>query len=141
MSGRAFVDTNVIVYLFDGRTPAKQRAAGKLLQGLVERRVVPVISTQVLQEAYSALTRKLHMDPGEALAALQMMEGASFVVENVDAPLIWRGATRSVQAQVSFWDALIIESARTAQCAWLYTEDLQHGRSFDGVTVRNPFAG
>lgn len=87
-----------------------------------------------------ALTRKLGMDPGEALAALQMMEGASFVVENVDVGLIWRGAARSAQDRISFRDALIVESARAAQCPLLYTEDLQDGRAFGDVTIRNPFA-
>lgn len=141
MSDRVFLDTNVIVYLFDGRTPAKQRAAGKLLQKLANDRVVIVISTQVLQEAYSALTRKLRMDSAEALAALQMMQGAGLVVEIVDVPLIWRAAARSMQAHISFWDGLIVESARAAQCALLYTEDLQQGRTFGDVAVRNPFEG
>lgn len=139
MSDRVFLDTNVIVYLFDGRFPDKQRGAGELLQKLSADGAVPVISTQVLQEAYSALTRKLKMDPREAMATLQMMDGASFQIENVDAAMVWRGAALAHQNQVSFWDAMIIESARNAQCAILYTEDLQDGRVFDGVTVRNPF--
>jgi predicted nucleic acid-binding protein len=141
MSDRAFLDTNVIVYLFDGRVPRKQRAAGELLKRLVDERVVPVVSTQVLQEAYAALTRKLQMGEREALAALQMMEKASFVTEAVDAPLIWRSAARSAQDRISFWDALIVETARKAQCAVLYTEDLQDGRVFEGLLVQNPFSG
>jgi predicted nucleic acid-binding protein len=140
MSGRAFLDTNVIVYLFDGRVPSKQLAAGRLLQRLVNEDVVRVVSTQVLQEAYSALTRKLGMDPAAALAALRMMEAARFSVEMVDVPLIWRGAERSIENKLSFWDGLILESARTAQCTVLYSEDFQTGMTFDGVTVRNPFA-
>lgn len=141
MSARAFIDTNVLVYLFDGRAPAKQRAAGQLLQKLAAERVATVISTQVLQEAYVALTRKLAMEPGEALASLHGMEAAGFSIENISAPLIWRGAVLSAQHRITFWDALIIESARAAQCAVLYSEDLQDGRAFDGVTVRNPFSG
>ena len=139
MNDRAFLDTNIIVYLFDGRTPTKQRAAGKLLQKPADEQVVPVVSTQVLQEAYAALTRKLNMNPTEALAALQMMEGASFFVESVDVPLIWRGAARSIDDKLSFWDGLIVESALAAQCTRLYTEDLQRGRTFESVTVVNPF--
>ena len=139
MSGRAFVDTNVIVYLFDSRTPAKRKRAGELLQALAEEAHAPVVSTQVLQEAYVAVTRKLGVDPGEALATLMMMDGATFTVQPVDAPLVWRGARRSVDDQVSFWDGLIVETAREAGCSRLYSEDFQAGRSFDGVTVTNPF--
>jgi len=40
---------------------------------------------------------------------------------------------------VSFWDGLIIQAARSAGCRILYTEDLQHGRRFDGLEVVNPF--
>lgn len=139
MSDRAFLDTNVLVYLFDGRTVAKQRAAGRLLQRLVDEQVALVISTQVLQEAWSALTRKLDMNPVEAMTALQATEGAGFFVQTVDAPLVWRGAARSIQDKLSFWDGLIVESALAAQCEVLYSEDMQDGRAFDSLTVRNPF--
>ncbi len=43
--------------------------------------------------------------------------------------------------QVSFWDAMIIRSAQQARCARIYSEDLQHGRRFDGVEIVNPFQG
>lgn len=140
MNDRVFIDTNVLVYLFDSRDQKKQRVAGELMQRLVEEKIAPVVSTQVLQEAYSALTRKLGMDPAEAMAALQAMEGASFVIQQVDVPLIWRGATRSIEDKLTFWDGLIVETAREAACSVLYTEDLQAGRVFDGLTIRNPFA-
>lgn len=41
--------------------------------------------------------------------------------------------------RISFWDALV-QSARRSGCATLLTEDLQDGRRFDGVLIRNPFA-
>ena len=41
---------------------------------------------------------------------------------------------------VNFWDALVIYTARAAGCRFLYTEDLQHGRRFDGLEVVNPFS-
>lgn len=141
MSDRVFLDTNIIVYLFDGRFPEKRRAAGQLLKGLANKSVIPVVSTQVLQEAYSALTRKLKMDPADVMAALQMLEGASFLTGIIDVPLMWRGAARSIQEKLSFWDALIVESACSAQCTLLYTEDLQDGRLFGELVVRNPFNG
>lgn len=139
MNGRSFVDTNVIVYLFDARTPAKRRRAAALLEELAEGEKAPVISTQVLQEAYVALTRKLEMPPDEVLGTLQLMEGSSFDVHPIDAPLVWRAAARSDSARISFWDALIVETAREAGCAVVYSEDLQPGRDFDGVRIETPF--
>ena len=41
---------------------------------------------------------------------------------------------------LSFWDALIVRSARAGGCAVLLSEDLQHGQSYEGVRIENPFA-
>lgn len=139
MTGRAFLDTNILVYLFDGNTPDKQRLAAHLVATLDAEQAVRVVSTQVLQETYSAVTRKLGVKPSVALEALQLMGNAGFQVQVIDAPLIWRGARRSVEDRISFWDALIVESALAAQCTRLYSEDLQAGRKFDGLEVVNPF--
>ncbi|MCZ8131678.1 MAG: PIN domain-containing protein [Steroidobacteraceae bacterium] len=139
MSARAFVDTNVVVYLFDDREPKKRARAVALLERLAQADSVPVVSTQVLQEAYVALTRKVGVPAEEALATLQLMEGASFDVQPVDAKLVWRAAARSAADRLSFWDALVVETARDAGCAVLYSEDLQDGQDFDGVRVANPF--
>jgi len=40
---------------------------------------------------------------------------------------------------LSFYDALIVASAIESGCDILYTEDLQHGRSFGGLAIVNPF--
>jgi len=40
---------------------------------------------------------------------------------------------------LSFWDALVLRAAKEGGCSILYTEDLQHGRTIDGVRVLNPF--
>jgi predicted nucleic acid-binding protein len=140
MMGKSFVDTNILISLFDQRTPAKQRRAASLLQQLAAEDDAPVVSTQVLQETYVGLTRKLEMDPMEALSTLQMIHAASFTIQSVDVPLIWRAATRTLQDKISFWDSLIVEAAREAGCSVLYSEDMQADRSFDGIKIVNPFA-
>jgi predicted nucleic acid-binding protein len=40
---------------------------------------------------------------------------------------------------LAFYDALIVASALEAGCDTLFTEDMQHGRMFQGLTIRNPF--
>ena len=37
-----------------------------------------------------------------------------------------------------FWDAMIIISAERTGARVLWSEDLSHGQSYDGVTVENP---
>ena len=67
MSGRVFVDTNVLVYLFDGDAPQKQRRARQILDEEGSPGSI-VISTQVLQEFYVTVTRKLGKPLKEAEA-------------------------------------------------------------------------
>ncbi len=38
-----------------------------------------------------------------------------------------------------FFDALIVVAAIEAGCDTLFSEDLQHGRKFGGLTIVNPF--
>ncbi|HNQ06719.1 MAG TPA: PIN domain-containing protein [Tetrasphaera sp.] len=65
---------------------------------------------------------------------------ADLEVVPADAELVVRAAETSTSHQVSIWDAMIIETARLAGCATLYSEDLQDGLIVRGVTVQNPFA-
>jgi predicted nucleic acid-binding protein len=139
MSASVFIDTDILVYLFDDRTPAKQRRAAQLLQELAETDDALIISTQVIQEAFVALTRKLSIEPKQALALLQPLEPAILAIQPVEASLVWRAASRSINDKLSFWDALIVEAALAADCTTLYSEDLQHGRSFGAMRVENPF--
>ena len=74
MSGRAFFDTNVLVYLFDEDSPAKQtRARGLFDQSAREGLIV--LSPQVLQEFYVTVTRKLArpLPPEAALEAVNLL--------------------------------------------------------------------
>jgi predicted nucleic acid-binding protein len=45
------------------------------------------------------------------------------------------------EAQLSYWDALILSSSAEASgCQWLLSEDFQNGRAYGSVTVINPFS-
>ena len=97
-----------------------------------------VISTQVLQEYFSVTTRKLGTDPGIARRRLQLF--ATLDVVQIDVEMI-PGATDLHRLHgASFRDALIIQAAGRAGCAFLLTEDLQAGRSIAGVRITDPFA-
>ena len=107
MKERVFLDTNVLVYLFDADDPAKQRRVQALLSDR-ELRAQLILSTQVLQEFYVSVTRKLGtpLDPEAAFQAVQDL--AAFPVVQIDPPLILLAIQRSRKAKVSFWDALIL---------------------------------
>ncbi len=138
MSDRAFLDTNVLVYLFDRDTPAKQQRAREVLEA---EGGSAAVSTQVLQEFYVTVTRKLGQPLAEKDAEAAVRDLAALEVVPVDTPLVLAAIARSRGDRISLWDALVVESALHAGCRRLLTEDLQDGRLFGRIRVENPFAG
>ncbi|MBI3203077.1 MAG: PIN domain-containing protein [Myxococcales bacterium] len=135
---RTFIDTNVFVYLFDDSEPKKQTVARKRLEHEQASREL-VVSTQVLQELYVALTRGKSPIASPELASRAVREVAAYTVAQVDTPLVLEAIESCTRHQISFWDALILRAAHGSGCATLLTEDLNHGQLFDGVRVESPF--
>lgn len=131
-----FVDTNVLVYAFDDDSPDKQKTARRLLDDKADQLV---LSAQVLGEFYVTVTRKLArpLPANRAVEALDAL--CAFPVRGLAPTLVRSVARRSASSQVSYWDALIIESALDAGATVLLTEDLQHGQRFEALRVVNPF--
>jgi predicted nucleic acid-binding protein len=138
MSGRSFVDTSVLVYCFDAGAPAKRKRALAILEGEADVGDL-VLSTQVLQEFYVTVTRKLKrpLSGSEAMTAVQ--ELAKLPVVQIDLAMVLSSIVDCQTHQLSLWDTLILRSALTASCERVLTEDLQHGFMFDSVRVENPF--
>ena len=138
MASRTFFDTNVLVYLFDTDSPDKQVRAQDALSERLEGGTV-VVSTQVLQEFFVTVTRKLArpLSANDAEAALRRLMRLSVVA--VDSDQVLAAAVSSRRDRISFWDALILTAAAIAGCEQVLSEDLQHGRSFGRVRVVNPF--
>jgi predicted nucleic acid-binding protein len=134
----AFVDTNVLVYAED-RDAGEKHAVARDLVADLWRSGDGVLSVQVLQELFVTVTRKLPrpLRPPAALAIVEQYLTWR-VVENTGDLLL--AAIRAASAlKVSFWDALILEAARAAQCDRLWTEDLHHGQRIGDLIVVNPF--
>ncbi len=133
---RTFLDTNVVVYAFDLADTRRQRLAVEVLES--DRDLV--ISTQVLLEAWWVLTRKL-ASPLSAEVARDVIEQlGQLPVVSTDRQLVLAAIDTAQTSQITIWDALIIEAARSAGCSRVLSEDLQHGQDFGGVAVENPFA-
>jgi predicted nucleic acid-binding protein len=137
--GRTFVDTNVLLYAHDASETEKQPIARELLEELWADRS-GVVSTQVLQEFYVVATRKFQPPMRRSEAREIVTLYATWSVVQVDVGLILDAAALEERAQLSFWDALIVEAARRAGAVRLVSEDLQTGRRIAGIAVENPFA-
>jgi predicted nucleic acid-binding protein len=138
MTDRVFLDTNVLVYLYDEGSPEKQARSRVILEQDPERFRF-IISTQVLQEFYVTVTRKLSRRLGEADAVVAMRGLQDFPVVTTDVPLIFEAIGLGRKFQLSFWDALVIQAALVAGCTRLLTEDLQHGMRIGDLVIENPF--
>jgi predicted nucleic acid-binding protein len=134
----SFVDTNVLVYAFDRSGSPKKRVAGELINELMEEDRLRV-STQVLQELFVTLTRKVRQPCSikEALALLENL--TAWPLMAIDYAAIRDAAGLADQAKLSFWDALVVVAAARTGAAVLYTEDLNHGQEILGVRINNPF--
>jgi len=132
-----FVDTNVFIYANDSSAGAKHEKSVVLLSRLAGD-AMGAASIQVLSEFYFAATRKLGMKP----------EDAEEVIADLRAWTIHRpghaDVLRAIQLQrrhkISWWDALIVNSAQELGCSVLWSEDLGDRQRYGSVTVRNPFA-
>ncbi|MDT3679616.1 MAG: PIN domain-containing protein [Burkholderiaceae bacterium] len=135
---RTFFDTNVLVYLFDADAPTKQARARKLLAREADAGRA-TLSTQVLQEFFVTVTRKLAVPLAVEEAERIVRRLADFSVVQIDPGLILSAIATSVRSSISFGDALIIRSAQQSGAEILYTEDLQNGQKFDGLEIVDPF--
>jgi predicted nucleic acid-binding protein len=131
-----FFDANVLFYADDARDPVKQRIAADLI--LTHRsQKSGVVSLQILQEYFVNVSKKLGLDPAVARRKVEIFSRFHLVepaLGDVLAAIDYHRLN-----QISYWDALVVHCARKSGCRVLLTEDLQHGRVFDGVRVVNPF--
>jgi predicted nucleic acid-binding protein len=139
IEGYFFLDTNVLIYALDKADPAKQRVAAQLVRdAMLTGR--GIISTQVVQEFLHAARRKFKrpMTITECHGHLQ----------NVLDPLCAyfpsistydRALQLNEETGYTLYDALILTAAIESGCRTLLTEDLQHGRQIQSLTIVNPF--
>jgi predicted nucleic acid-binding protein len=139
MSGRFFLDTNLLIYAIDATDPHKQAVAQKWIATAHESGD-GLVSFQVVQEWFNVVLRK-------AAAPLSADEAASIYHQLIE-PL-WRiQSSRELldtaldlhrRDSISWWDSLIVSAAIQGGCERVLSEDLQDGRKIRGVQVLNPF--
>ena len=133
---RFSIDTNILIYSIDTDAGLKHDAACSLMDALADKDCV--LTLQALAEFFHAVTRKNKMPVEEAAAMVKdWMELFPVVVADGRA---LRGAMRlKEEASFSFWDAMIVETAKAAGVTRLLTEDLQDGRLLGTLQIENPF--
>lgn len=131
---KVFVDTNIWAYRLDGREAVKRETA----RSRMSEPHTFIVSTQVLLELYSVVTRKFEPALTAVQARAALAEVATLPVVAADADLVMRSTLVAQGHQLSIWDAMIVEAAAEAGCDELWTEDLAAGAELRGVRVVNP---
>lgn len=138
MTDRYFVDTNVLVYARDASAPEKQQRATQWVKALWAARAGR-LSTQVLNELYVTLTRKLKPGLEPKAAREEARDLMLWKPVPLTAAIIEAAWEIEDAYSVSYWDALIISAAQHSGSRFLLSEDLQQGQDFGGTRVVNPF--
>jgi predicted nucleic acid-binding protein len=137
MSGRDFLDTNVLVYAYDVTDPAKQRIARQLLVRAVATEFT--ISTQVLAEFTCTLLHKLQppLNTEQVMLAVDSLGPIPLIAPDSD--MVRRAVEAHEAFGVHFYDGMIIAAAERAGSGKIWSEDLNGGQKYFGAEVVNPF--
>lgn len=138
MSDKTFVDTNILVYAHDLDAGKKHEIARQLVSEIWEAQS-GVISTQVLQEFYVTLTRKIPSPLRRTQVRRLLNNYLAWEVAVNNGPTILQAIEIEENYNISFWDAMILSAAYTKNAAVLITEDLNEGQKIEGITIINPF--
>ena len=138
-SAREFVDANVLVYAFDASAGDKKATAEQLLAQLWQAGT-GCLSVQVLQEFFVTVTRKVAEPLSVDEASERVREFGAWKVFAPGADDVLRAIALHKQANMSFWDAMVVHAATELGCDVLWTEDLNDGQVIGGVRIRDPFA-
>lgn len=131
-----FVDTNVFLYAIDAADLRKQELAKSWTSALWQSQRGRT-SFQVLEEFYAKIVKKWPSAQEQAKAEIRdLLAWQPIKIDGLVLELTWKIEARY---KFSFWDSLIIASAKTSSCRYLLTEDLQHNQLVDGIRVVDPF--
>lgn len=132
-----FLDTNVLLYSISNAAEEAKKRDRAL--DLLDRDDC-ALSVQVLQEFYVQATRASRPDPlSHEIAVGLVRTWLRFRIQENTVAILNAALEIKARHQFSFWDSAIVAAALAAGCPELFSEDLSHGRTIDGVTIINPF--
>jgi predicted nucleic acid-binding protein len=133
-----FADTNVLLYAIS-RDPGERTKAARANEILSSREIG--LSTQVLQEFYVQATRETRTDRLTHEQATALVDSfLRFPIQETTTSIVLSAMSTRQRFDISYWDAAIVEAARTLGCRLVLSEDLSDGQDYDGVRVENPFS-
>ncbi|MBC8194477.1 MAG: PIN domain-containing protein [Acidimicrobiia bacterium] len=138
-TNRVFVDTSVVVRLFDDDDPQRQAAARALMGD--HGGTTLILSTRVLADFYDTVTGRFARPLPSVVAGRALADLADLTVVQVDPDMIAAAADTAEANDLQLRDALALEAAVTAGCGRLLTEAIPHGTVLRGLVVEDPANG
>ena len=138
MTGRVFVDTNILIYALDPADPVKRQVSADLLKTTIGNRSL-TLSPQSLNETYRVLVQRRRLMPVNA-ARTYIRTLAPWAFAPLDAKTTERAFVVEDETGYGWWDCLIIAAALQADCRLFVSEDLADGREVSGMRIANPIA-
>jgi predicted nucleic acid-binding protein len=133
-----FLDTNILIYAYDRSAGNKHNLAVQLMERCWENEN-GCLSLQVLQEFFVTVTRKIATPLDHQTARQIVADLVHWHLHSPDADDLLQAIDLQQRHQLAFWDAMIVQSARSLDCKLLLSEDLNHGQIYGTMTVINPF--
>jgi predicted nucleic acid-binding protein len=139
MNAKFFLDTNVVLYVFDQAAPKKAQVAMQLIKDGIDSKHT-VISYQVVQEFINIALKAFRVSLARSDLEL-FLETALFpmAVVSPSQPLVIEALRVQSAYRLAWYDSLIVAAALESDCEVLYTEDIQHGQRIRNMLVQNPF--
>jgi len=134
---RIALDTNILSSMEGVDGENKRNAALGLVVRLPQNAIV--IPVQVLGELFNVLVRKAGRSRSDARTSILSWRD-SFSLIATSREVMLAAADLATDHRLSIWDAVVLSAAAQSDCRLLLSEDLQHGFTWGGTTVVNPFA-
>lgn len=133
-----FLDTNILVYACDNSAGKKHAISRKIVEDCWANGN-GCLSLQVLQEFYVTVTHKITSPMDYRTARQIVADLATWRLHSPEASDLLQAIDFQHNYQLSFWDAMVVQSAARLGCKQIFSEDLSHGQNYGGVKVINPF--
>jgi predicted nucleic acid-binding protein len=131
-----FIDSNIWVYLFSDEANSKTKVVGEfLVDGAVQS--IFVTSCQVVNEVCNVLKR--HGFSEEKIRVVIINITSICIVQDLTKDVCLLASKLREKYSFSFWDSIIVSTAKTAGCDQLISEDMHHGLIIDELMIKNIF--
>jgi predicted nucleic acid-binding protein len=134
MLDRAFVDTNILIYLYSSDEPDKRILANNVFKSFSE----PVVSISILNELSNVMLKKLQVADQLVREAVREISAAT-IIAKISAQTTLKALDMHEKFGFSFFDCFHLATAAENACSIFFSEDMQHGQKIGNFKIINPF--